>query len=266
MYNSRYFTCEQIDQRLLDGFYNDFVISTSYSGTKEQFMNALFSLMNNALTSGNIAGNLSPANVTANRVLSTSGLKSWLDYFKVKLFDEITEVVEGSTIQPFTIYKVNRQIVFGTTIPHYAAPVAASENGYSYVVMVVPNNYLRENAELTPVILDTSTIDNDYKVFDSFSAASSYLFNKIYSSLINLYSYVHDYLETRLEEFKQELIELEAQLENQLDEALKNNLLYINYNKNTGDIIGIFGTEGPISDMSMSPVTGDIRVDSIIND
>ena len=236
MYNSRYFTCEQIDQRLLDGFYDDFVTSTSYSGTKDQFMNALLSLMNNALTNGNIAGNLATGNISFSKVLNTNNLKSWLDYFKVKLFDGIEEVEVGSTIQPFTIYKVDKSVITSMTPEHYYAPVSAGEKGYSYLVRSVPDTYLLSNATIPPVTLDVQTLDSTYKIFDSFSAAFSYLSKRLYQSLVNLYQYVHDYLETEVSEFRQELIELEGQLEEQLDEAISSNILYITYNKNTGDI------------------------------
>jgi len=261
MYNSRYFTCEQIDQRLLDGFYDDFVTSTSYSGSKDQFIQALSSLMNNSLTNGNIAGNLAPGNISTSKVLNTSNLKSWLNYFKVNLFDSLETITIGSTINPFTIYKIDRATVFGRTPDHYSAPISADENGYSYLVMVIPNTYLDSIGEISPIQFDTQALDTGYKVFDSFNAASSYLFYQLYNSLKSFYQYTHDELDSKFENQHDELIALEKQLEDQLDEAIKQNILYIEYNQNTGDIVGTYGVEGPVSDISRSPVTGDIVVD-----
>lgn len=260
MYNSKYFTCEQIDQRLLDGFYDDFVNSTSYSGTKEQFMNAILSLINNALTNGNIAGNLSPSNISVSRVLNTENLKRWSDYFTVKLFDSLEEVTVGSTIQPFTIYKVDRSTVFGRTPDHYAAPMSAEENGYSYLIRVIPNTYLFTDAEIEPVQLDVQALDSAYKVFDSFSSVSSYVFDRLYNSLISFFIYVHNDIETRFSQQNSELVALEKRLEDQLDEAIKQNILYIEYNQSTGDIVGTYGVEGPVKDVSRSSESGDITV------
>ena len=261
MYNSRYFTCEQIDERLLDGFYKDFVTFTSYSGTKEQFMNAIFSLINNSLNSGSIAGNLSPGNISVSKVLNTANLKNWLDYFKVKLFDQLDDVTVGSTIQPFTIYKVDRASVFSRTPDHYSAPVSANESGYSYLVMIIPNSYLLDSATIEPIQLDVQDIDYKYKVFDSLSLASSYIFNKLYDALINFFQYVHDDIDEKFDRQSQQLIALEEQLENKLDEAIKQNILHLTYNQDTGDIVGTFGVNGPVNDISRSPVSGDITVE-----
>ena len=46
-----------------------------------------------------------------------------------------------------------------------------------------------------------------------------------------------------------------------LDEAIKQNILYIECNQDTGDIVGTYGVEGPVNDISRSSVTGDIKVD-----
>lgn len=47
-YNSKYFTCEQIDQRLLQGYYDD-VVEKGFEGTKEEF---LLKLVSNLTTTG----------------------------------------------------------------------------------------------------------------------------------------------------------------------------------------------------------------------
>lgn len=44
MYDSKYYTCEQIDERLLQNYFNDFVQVTGYNGTKEDYHNLIFSI------------------------------------------------------------------------------------------------------------------------------------------------------------------------------------------------------------------------------
>ena len=45
MYLSRYFTCEQIDERLLQGYYDD-AVAAGYEGTKEEFLEELLAAIN----------------------------------------------------------------------------------------------------------------------------------------------------------------------------------------------------------------------------
>lgn len=45
-YVSKHYNCEEIDQRLLQGYYDDFVDKTGYSGTKENFLTDLLSSIN----------------------------------------------------------------------------------------------------------------------------------------------------------------------------------------------------------------------------
>ena len=44
MYNSQYYTCEQIDERLLQGYLDDYNSQTGQSLTKAQFLTKLGSL------------------------------------------------------------------------------------------------------------------------------------------------------------------------------------------------------------------------------
>ena len=44
MYDSKYYTCEQIDERLLQNYFDDFVQVTGYTGTKEDYHNLIFSI------------------------------------------------------------------------------------------------------------------------------------------------------------------------------------------------------------------------------
>ena len=45
MYNSKYYTCEQIDQRLLEGYYDD-AVSAGYTGSKAQYLADLLKAIN----------------------------------------------------------------------------------------------------------------------------------------------------------------------------------------------------------------------------
>ena len=47
MYNSKYYTCEQIDQRLLQGYYDDAVVA-GYTGSKSQYLAELLKAINYA--------------------------------------------------------------------------------------------------------------------------------------------------------------------------------------------------------------------------
>lgn len=45
MYNSKYYTCEQVDQRLLQGYYDD-AVATGYTGSKAQYLAGLLKAIN----------------------------------------------------------------------------------------------------------------------------------------------------------------------------------------------------------------------------
>lgn len=45
MYNSKYYTCEQIDQRLLEGYYDD-AVAAGYTGSKSQYLAGLLKAIN----------------------------------------------------------------------------------------------------------------------------------------------------------------------------------------------------------------------------
>ena len=45
MYNSKYYTCEQIDQRLLQGYYDD-AVAAGYTGSKAQYLEGLLKAIN----------------------------------------------------------------------------------------------------------------------------------------------------------------------------------------------------------------------------
>ena len=54
MYNSQYYTCEQIDQRLLQGYLDDYNSQNDTNLTKEQFLTLLHTILTSGLTIGDI--------------------------------------------------------------------------------------------------------------------------------------------------------------------------------------------------------------------
>lgn len=46
MYSSKYYTCEEIDERLLQGYYDD-AVAAGYEGTKEEFLDRLVEMLEN---------------------------------------------------------------------------------------------------------------------------------------------------------------------------------------------------------------------------
>lgn len=70
MYNSKYYTCEQIDQRLLQGYYDD-AVAAGYTGSKAQYLAGLLKAINYADNPDHL--------ITANKVVynpAISGLTS----------------------------------------------------------------------------------------------------------------------------------------------------------------------------------------------
>lgn len=70
MYNSKYYTCEQIDQRLLQGYYDD-AVTAGYTGSKAQYLAGLLKAINYSANPDNL--------ITANKVVynpAISGLTS----------------------------------------------------------------------------------------------------------------------------------------------------------------------------------------------
>lgn len=68
MYNSKYYTCEQIDQRLLQGYFDD-IVAAGYTGTKAQYLAGLLKAINYSANP-----TISAENVVYNP--ATSGLSS----------------------------------------------------------------------------------------------------------------------------------------------------------------------------------------------
>lgn len=78
MYNSQYYTCEQIDQRLLQGYLDDYNTQTGQSLTKEQFLTKLGNVFAKENIIGNNAANIGyfvcdTANGTPAKVITAAG-------------------------------------------------------------------------------------------------------------------------------------------------------------------------------------------------
>lgn len=71
MYNSKYYTCEQIDQRLLQGYYED-AVAAGYTGSKAQYLAGLLKAINYAdnptLTADKVIYNPSISGLTSKNV------------------------------------------------------------------------------------------------------------------------------------------------------------------------------------------------------
>ena len=78
MYNSQYYTCEQIDQRLLQGYLDDYNTQTGQSLTKDQFLTKLGNVFAKENIIGNNAANIGyfvcdTANGTPAKVITAAG-------------------------------------------------------------------------------------------------------------------------------------------------------------------------------------------------
>ena len=91
MYNSKYYTCEQIDQRLLEGYYDD-AVAAGYTGSKAQYLAGLLKAINYAAN----------PTLTADKVvydpaisgLTSKNVKAAIDELANKKFDKDSVVQE----------------------------------------------------------------------------------------------------------------------------------------------------------------------------
>ena len=91
MYNSKYYTCEQIDQRLLEGYYDD-AVAAGYTGSKAQYLAGLLKAINYAanptLTADKVVYNQAISGLTSKNV------KGAIDELANKKFDNDSVVQE----------------------------------------------------------------------------------------------------------------------------------------------------------------------------
>lgn len=91
MYNSKYYTCEQIDQRLLEGYYDD-AVAAGYTGSKAQYLAGLLKAINYAanptLTADKVVYNQAISGLTHKNVQGA------IDELSNKKFDKDSVVQE----------------------------------------------------------------------------------------------------------------------------------------------------------------------------
>ena len=91
MYNSKYYTCEQIDQRLLDGYYDD-AVAAGYTGSKAQYLAGLLKAINYSanptLTADKVVYNPAISGLTPKNVQGA------IDELENKKFDKESVVQE----------------------------------------------------------------------------------------------------------------------------------------------------------------------------
>ena len=92
MYNSKYYTCEQIDQRLLEGYYDD-AVAAGYTGSKAQYLAGLLKAINYAanptLTADKVVYNQAISGLTHKNVQGA------IDELANKKFDKDSVVQES---------------------------------------------------------------------------------------------------------------------------------------------------------------------------
>lgn len=84
MYTSKYYTCEQIDQRLLQGYFDD-IVEAGYTGTKAQYLAGLLKAINYSANP-----NISAEKVVydpASSGLSAKNVKAAIDKLSSKVSD-----------------------------------------------------------------------------------------------------------------------------------------------------------------------------------
>lgn len=133
MYKSKYYTCEQIDQRLLEGYYDD-AVAAGYTGSKSQYLAGLLKAINYAANPTMIADKVvyNPA-ISG---LTSKNVKAALD-----------ELANG--------LKELNKAVWPLEVILNVSPILIEFTGQDQVIKVT---YLvkRKDVEVTPTALDLS--------------------------------------------------------------------------------------------------------------
>lgn len=136
MYLSKYFTCEQIDQRLLQGYYDD-AVAAGYLGTIQEFLEELLTAINFAKDPQASAIKYNGTNVEAE--LNSTAQKIALLYAKV----DVT-----ITASPSTLYKNEAgQVTFAGTMV----------NGTPTAMKIVDGDVVLATGDSSPLVT-TQTI------------------------------------------------------------------------------------------------------------
>ena len=131
MYNSKYYTCEQIDQRLLEGYYDD-AVAAGYTGSKAQYLAGLLKAINYSanptLTADKVVYNPAISGLTSKNV------KAALDELSNKLYEL------SKAVWPL-------EVILNVS------PILIEFTGHDQVIKVT---YLvkRNDVEVTPTVLE----------------------------------------------------------------------------------------------------------------
>lgn len=133
MYNSKYYTCEQIDQRLLEGYYDD-AVAAGYTGSKAQYLAGLLKAINYSanptLTADKVVYNPAISGLTSKNV------KAALDELSNKWYEL------SKAVWPL-------EVILNVS------PILIEFTGHDQVIKVT---YLvkRNDVEVTPTVLELS--------------------------------------------------------------------------------------------------------------
>lgn len=129
MYNSKYYTCEQIDQRLLEGYYDD-AVAAGYTGSKAQYLAELLKAINYSAN----------PTMTADKVVYNPAISGLTSKNVKSALDELAEKInEGEKI-----YATNENLGI-TKYPHFS-----NTNKYSKGTIV----YLDEDNKIYQFTMD----------------------------------------------------------------------------------------------------------------
>ena len=139
MYNSKYYTCEQIDQRLLEGYYDD-AVAAGYTGSKSQYLAGLLKAINYAnnptITADKIVYN------PAISGLRSKDVKAALDELANNKADK--EMVNKELISKFDKGSIAHE--FGDSkdkvVSQFALPFREIESPEFIIIMVDANDNL----------------------------------------------------------------------------------------------------------------------------
>ena len=108
MYNSKYYTCEQVDQRLLQGYYDD-AVAAGYTGSKAQYLAGLLKAINYSanptLTADNVVYDPAISGLTSKNV--KVALDELADEFKQVVFLGDPDEDQKPLPQPEDITRAN---------------------------------------------------------------------------------------------------------------------------------------------------------------
>lgn len=119
MYQSKHYTCEEIDERLLKGYYDD-AVSKGYSDTFEQFQTELASIKDIAKNKESIQANASAINTNAQEITDEIARAQAAEQANAKSIAGVAKITGNlsklNTSEKTSIVKAINEIVPHTTI------------------------------------------------------------------------------------------------------------------------------------------------------